>query len=73
MAVNEGPRTKGEALRMVAAEVAGWLEDDENASTFFPRVKMSVPQRERISDAVDEVTRRLRLMGTSKGSGGEES
>ncbi|HEY1700785.1 MAG TPA: hypothetical protein VGG75_13815 [Trebonia sp.] len=72
MAVNEGPKTKGEALRWVAEELADLLEGN-SLGVLFPGVRMSVPQRERVSNAVDEVTRRLRAMGAPKGPGEEES
>jgi hypothetical protein len=61
----EGPRTKGEALVQVASEIADRLEDN-SYGPMLTGVKMSPAQRERVSEAVDEVIRRLRAMGPRK-------
>jgi len=70
---NGGPRTKQEALRLVASRVADGLEQDSLAEDLLPGVRMSPAQRDRVEDAVTEIARRLRLIGVSRTDPGEGS
>lgn len=58
---SSGPRSKTEAMSDLVRIVTGWLADEDLAG-LYPGVKMTPVQRQRVEDAVTELTRRLRLL-----------
>jgi hypothetical protein len=67
-----GPRTKNEALRAVAGIMATRLEKAILVEELFPGVKMTPAQRDRVEDAMEEIARRLRLIGAGRSEKEEE-